>query len=178
MPGVSASGGGAGSSYIRNPAGATAISTTDAPTIRLRYTIPAAPLTVPWADTPLPSGTAGNAYSVPVVTGPATGGTPPVTYSVSGTLPPGLTLSSDGLLSGTPTTAGTYAFTVTATDSANPAQTVSKAFSVTINNAGGGGGGSILPINLSGVLTMFNNIPINNNVLSPGSTNVVGSKVN
>src|SRR5207302_1565898 len=36
--------------------------------------------------------------------------------TTTGTLPPGLSLSSSGALSGTPTTAGTYKFTVTATD--------------------------------------------------------------
>ena len=47
-----------------------------------------------------------------------TGGTSPFTWSVSaGTLPPGVTLgASTGLLSGTPTTAGTYSFTVRVTD--------------------------------------------------------------
>lgn len=48
-----------------------------------------------------------------------TGGTSPFTWSVSaGALPPGLTLgASTGLLSGTPTTAGSYSFTVKVTDS-------------------------------------------------------------
>ncbi|MGW6361955.1 hypothetical protein ACWFR5_43995 [Streptomyces sp. NPDC055092] len=36
---------------------------------------------------------------------------------------------------------------------------------------GGGGGSSILPINLSGVIPMFNNIVINHNIESPGATN-------
>ncbi|MGR4877918.1 hypothetical protein ACIPUC_00525 [Streptomyces sp. LARHCF249] len=35
----------------------------------------------------------------------------------------------------------------------------------------GGNGGSILPINLSGILPMFNNISINNNIHSPGAIN-------
>ncbi|MFI6150672.1 hypothetical protein [Streptomyces sp. NPDC051109] len=39
---------------------------------------------------------------------------------------------------------------------------------------GGNGGGSILPINLNGVLPMFNNITTNNNIHSPGATNVSG----
>ncbi|WP_159026497.1 hypothetical protein [Streptomyces vietnamensis] len=39
------------------------------------------------------------------------------------------------------------------------------------NNGGGNGSGSILPINLSGILPMFNNISINNNLKSPGATN-------
>jgi hypothetical protein len=49
-----------------------------------------------------------------------TGGTSPIVWSVSaGTLPPGVTLNaSTGLLSGTPTTAGTYQFTVQVTDHA------------------------------------------------------------
>ena len=46
-----------------------------------------------------------------------TGGTKPYKLQTTvGTLPTGLTLSSSGLLSGTPTVPGTYAFTVTAID--------------------------------------------------------------
>jgi len=46
------------------------------------------------------------------------GGTSPYTYEVSdGNLPDGLTLSTGGVLSGTPTTVGTFNFTITATDS-------------------------------------------------------------
>src|SRR6185437_8679421 len=45
----------------------------------------------------------------------SSGGQLPVTFS-SGTLPPGLTLAS-GVISGLPTTAGSYSFTLTATDS-------------------------------------------------------------
>jgi hypothetical protein len=44
-------------------------------------------------------------------------GTPPITWAVSGgTITPGLTLSTDGVLSGTPTSAGLFSFTVSATD--------------------------------------------------------------
>ena len=46
-----------------------------------------------------------------------TGGVAPVTFAVTGgALPLNLTLSTGGVLSGTPTTAGTYNFTITATD--------------------------------------------------------------
>lgn len=63
----------------------------------------------------------------------ASGGTPPYTFTVD-SLPPGLVLSnpngqwpgdppySVGLITGTPSTAGNYAFTVTVTDSSAPAQ--------------------------------------------------------
>src|SRR5262249_24971380 len=48
----------------------------------------------------------------------ASGGTKPYTFSLnSGSLPDGLSLSSSGLISGTPTTAGTFNFTVLVTDS-------------------------------------------------------------
>jgi large repetitive protein len=56
----------------------------------------------------------------------ATGGTTPYTWSVNaGTLPPGLTLSSAGVLSGTPTTTGSYPFTVNVIDKNNGIATAS-----------------------------------------------------
>jgi prepilin-type N-terminal cleavage/methylation domain-containing protein len=48
----------------------------------------------------------------------ATGGAPPLIWSGSG-LPPGLEIASNGLITGTPLTAGTYAVTVSATDAFN-----------------------------------------------------------
>jgi hypothetical protein len=47
----------------------------------------------------------------------ATGGSPPLTWSEVGTLPPGLVLTSSGLISGTPTTIGTFLITVSVQDS-------------------------------------------------------------
>jgi hypothetical protein len=66
---------------------------------------------------PLPQGLVGVAYEVSLT---AEGGSSPYTFSVkSGDMPPGLTLTSTGVLSGTPTTAGTYGPLVfTVTDSA------------------------------------------------------------
>ena len=58
--------------------------------------------------------TLGKSYNQSLV---ASGGTVPYTYSVtSGSLPGGLSLTSGGLLSGTFTVAGSFGFTVTATD--------------------------------------------------------------
>jgi hypothetical protein len=96
---------------------------------------PAGPPTAPTITTgcPLVSGTVGSAYSQSFST---SGGTPPFTYAITaGALPAGLSLSSSGTLSGTPTAQGTANFTVTVTDSGGPAQTGSLACSVLINAA-------------------------------------------
>lgn len=75
----------------------------------------------------LPGGTVGTAYSQAL----AADGTAPISWSVtSGALPAGLTLSSDGKITGTPTAAGTSTFTVTATNASGSA---SKAFTITVN---------------------------------------------
>jgi uncharacterized protein YjbI with pentapeptide repeats len=77
----------------------------------------------------LPNGTAGVAYSQALT---STGGTAPYTYQfVSGTpFPPGLSISSTGpttaVLSGTPTSAGTFTFAYQAADSSTPAQGYSE----------------------------------------------------
>ncbi len=66
------------------------------------------------SPTALPDGVAGIFYSQPMT---ATGGTNPVCWSVTdGSLPAGLTLSSTGLVSGTPLGSATGVFTVTCTD--------------------------------------------------------------
>jgi hypothetical protein len=69
--------------------------------------------------TALADGEAGTPYSQALA---ATGGTGPASFAVtSGSLPPGVTLSPGGQLSGTPTTAGSFTFTVQASaPGANP----------------------------------------------------------
>jgi hypothetical protein len=58
----------------------------------------------------------------------AAGGTPPYTWS--GTLPVGLTLSASGAITGVPTAAGTFQFTVTVNDSAG--LTASRQFTLIV----------------------------------------------
>ncbi len=64
----------------------------------------------------------------------ASGGTSPYTYSVTtGALPTGLSLNSTtGLISGTPTVAGTASFTITAKDFAG--ETIEHGYSITISS--------------------------------------------
>jgi len=62
-----------------------------------------------------------------------TGGTGNVTWSLGGgSLPPGWTISSSGLLSGIALTDATYTFSIKATDSANPPQTRQTSYTVLI----------------------------------------------
>ncbi len=80
-------------------------------------TVHPAPLVI--TTTSLPSATVGEPYSQQLN---ASGGIPPYSWAVtSGSLPPGLALSSSGLLSGTPAAAGQYQFVVTVTDSSGTA---------------------------------------------------------
>ncbi len=63
----------------------------------------------------------------------ASGGSGGYSFSASGSLPPGLSLSSQGVLSGTPTAPGTFSFGVTASDSQGCAD--AKPFSITVISA-------------------------------------------
>ena len=66
------------------------------------------------APGPLPAGTVGTVYSQTIT---AANGTAPYSFAITANkLPDGLSLSSAGVLSGTPTASGSFVFTVTATD--------------------------------------------------------------
>jgi hypothetical protein len=89
--------------------------------ISVSLTITATPTTPPLVvNTPtvLPPGRVFVPYSYQLQ---ASGGVPPLVWShTAGSLPNGISLRSDGLLSGTPTIAGTYTFTARVTDSEPP----------------------------------------------------------
>jgi hypothetical protein len=98
----------------------------------LSITITVAPLSVTTSGS-LPTGVVNSVY--PGATLQATGGITPYTWTVTGgNLPAGLSLSSGGVLSGTPTASGTFNFTVTVTDSETPTpKTASANLSITVN---------------------------------------------
>ncbi|MCG6964702.1 MAG: Ig domain-containing protein, partial [Acidobacteria bacterium] len=80
----------------------------------LDYTLSVAAPVITLSPVALPDGAVHAAYSQTVT---AAGGTGPYTFAVTGGTPPaGLSLSSAGVLSGTPAAEGTSSFTITATD--------------------------------------------------------------
>lgn len=99
----------------------TYITTTLTPTLRFRVL----PFVI--ANTALPAGQVGVDYFAALETA---AGAPPSTYSLNGTLPPGLTLSPEGSIRGTPTQAGAYPFVINARDAAG--RTTSSGFSITV----------------------------------------------
>lgn len=81
----------------------------------------------------LPAGQINVAYTQTTLT--AANGTVPYMFAVTGgALPAGMTLSSAGVLSGTPTASGSFNFTVTATDSDKPtARTATASLTLKVN---------------------------------------------
>ena len=95
-------------------------------------TISVGPMSVTAAD--LRVGTKGTSYAARVT---INGGSGIATWKLSkGSLPPGLRLSSTGLVSGTPSAIGSYPIVVTATTTTSPIQTASEAFTITIVKPG------------------------------------------
>ena len=89
-----------------------------------------APLTLAVTTSSLPDGQVGAAYNAALS---AAGGTPPYSWSLSGTLPAGLSFSTSGAITGTPTTAQiTTGLIFTVTDSTGK-QVASPSLSITIN---------------------------------------------
>lgn len=105
----------AAGTFIFTPQVTDSLSQTDPtpPTLSITIVLPPPPTIT---TSSLPNGTFGSAYNQTVQ---ATGGTGEISWSLSaGSLPPGLNPinPSTGLISGTPSAAGTFNFTVRATD--------------------------------------------------------------
>jgi Zn-dependent metalloprotease len=85
------------------------------------------------APSSLPTGQAGMGYSQTLS---ATGGVTPYSWSIlSGSLPVGLSLdATSGVISGTPTAAGTASFAIQAADSQSPAHIGTKALVMTVRS--------------------------------------------
>ena len=99
-------------------------------TATLTIKINAAPVAPIITTVSLPSGVVGTAYSQTL----AATGTQPIDWSITGILPDGLTLAdSTGVISGTPTAAGTRSFTVTASNGTLPDAV--RTFTITISTA-------------------------------------------
>ncbi|HKQ75528.1 MAG TPA: Ig domain-containing protein [Blastocatellia bacterium] len=78
------------------------------------YTINVECPTITFFPSSLPAGAVGTPYSQDIH---LDGGTKPISASlISGSLPPGVTIDASGLLSGAPTTAGIFYFTLRGTD--------------------------------------------------------------
>lgn len=102
----------AGRTLARNGAVTLDTNSVDASACALEPPPVCPPITV--LPETLPDATVGEPYNETIT---ATGGTAPYTFTLSaGALPDGLTLTSAGELSGTPTTAGDFTFTILATD--------------------------------------------------------------
>ena len=76
----------------------------------------------------LPNGAPGKFYTAKLT---AVGGKQPLVWKVTaGALPPGLTMTTAGQISGLPSTQGDYVFTVTVTDHGSPVNTASEQFAI------------------------------------------------
>ncbi|WP_211453034.1 putative Ig domain-containing protein [Collimonas antrihumi] len=130
----------------------------------LAYTLTINAPTIAVAPTTLPAATVAVAYGSQTLT--ANGGTAPYTYAMtSGALPAGMTLSSSGVLSGTPTAGGVFNFTVTATDSSTGTgpYTGSRAYSFTVN-------APIIALSPTTLPTMTAGTAVNLNIAASGGT--------
>jgi hypothetical protein len=85
----------------------------------------------------LPDGQIGAPYNETLT---ATGGREPYTFGVKGKLPPGLSLSADGVLSGAPAQEGDFSFTVVGSDAGGCAGP--QSYSITIKDANSKTGGA------------------------------------
>jgi hypothetical protein len=99
-------------------------------TAQATFSLPVVPIPPTIHVRDVPRGIVGRPYSLGLA---GLNGTPPYSWSISGgSLPPGLTLDSQGLILGTPTTAGNSVFAVLLTDSGAPPQTATATMSIQV----------------------------------------------
>ena len=84
-----------------------------------------APLQLIYRTVALPAGHVGTAYGPRRI---VQGGVPPYTFAFTGKFPPGLDLGVDGVLTGTPTTVGSYAFQLVVRDASVPPVTTQQPY--------------------------------------------------
>lgn len=100
------------------------------------YTLVVTPPTIALPATGLAGGTVGSAYSASITV--ASGGTVPYSYAVTaGALPGGLSLNAaTGAITGTPSSAGTFNFSITATDSSTGTgpYTATQSYAITVTD--------------------------------------------
>jgi hypothetical protein len=109
---------------VKDATGATATGF-----VSLTIAAAAVPLQITTAN--LPNGVVGTAYIASIA---ATGGTAPYAYSITGTLPGGLTMNSAGVITGTPLSVGVSNFTVHVRDSSATPQTTTARLSIFVSN--------------------------------------------
>lgn len=98
--------------------------------VEVTITITPATSAITVAPATLPTLTAGAPFSQTLT---SSGGNAPYSYTLqSGSLPPGLSLTSGGVLSGTPTQRGNYSFSVRSTDATS--DVVDKGYTGTVQN--------------------------------------------
>ncbi len=125
-----------------NVTATNAVDRSLAATVAIMVQIPSGPSTLAIEKDALEIATMGSPYAASLV---ATGGVAPYQWTLaSGVLPSGITLSSGGSLTGTPSQLGTFSFVVQASDNSNHQST--QSFSLLVANSSAYDGPAELPL--------------------------------